>query len=397
MLQKTRSFILIPYFVTLIIMIAEIAISFNSVLLPNIKLSFDISDAMAQSTLSIGLFALGFSGLIYGGFSDSLGRKPIFITSTTLFSIASYVCSHTEHTSVFLCARFLQGMGSGAAWIVGNACLKDVYHGVAYRRIMNYVHAIAGITPAVAPLLGSWIAQTLGWRNCFLILSIFSSLTVLLMIRYHQETLEHRTSLDFKTCLNRYYIVIKHPVYLRYLALKASAVMLMFCEISTIPLVFIEHLKISYSEYSQLILMAFIAYIMSTIWSARQTKYPVELLLKIGFSGLIISNITVYLFNHLIALNAFQIQAIKLMSYASWGLIFGNATAQIVSLIPEHSGIASAFMIATEMLLSAGGISLLSVYFNGTIQPLSLFMTLIAFVCLMLLQGSQHLKPTTSR
>lgn len=384
---------LIPYLITMIIMMSEIAISFNSLLLPNIKLSLHINNQWAQATISTGLFALGLSGMVYGGISDCFGRKPIFIFSTVLFSLSSIICAFTHNSSIFMAARFIQGIGSGSAWIVGNACLKDIYHGKKYREIMNYVHAAAGITPAIAPVIGSIIAVNLGWRNCFLGLGIFGICSLIMICLLHQETLHSKKSLSLKNFIQNYLIVIRNPSYRTYLFLKASAVMLIFCEISTIPLVFMEHLNVPEQLYKWYIIPGFIAYISTTLLSAYNTQISIENYLKIGFIALAFSNILLLLLSMISSQPPWVIQIIKIFSYCGWGLIFGNGTAKIVSLIPEHPGICSALMIACEMLLSAIGISALSLLFDGTIIPLSIFIASISITCYATLILSKHTHP----
>ena len=58
---------------------------------------------------------------------------------------------------------------------------KDIYSGKEYTKIMNYVHAIAGITPTVAPVIGSYLGAIIGWKGCFQIL-LFCSFIALVVI-----------------------------------------------------------------------------------------------------------------------------------------------------------------------------------------------------------------------
>src|SRR5690606_1349478 len=127
--------------------------------------------------------------IIYGGLSDALGRRPVFLFSTLLFSITSLICANAPNVEVLLIARFFQGLGSGAGWVVGNACLKDIIESKKYITVMNYVHSIAGITPAVAPVIGSYIATQTGWRNCFYALFGFSLLASVMMYLFQPETI----------------------------------------------------------------------------------------------------------------------------------------------------------------------------------------------------------------
>ena len=127
---------IIPVIVTLFIVAVETAISFNSVLLPNIKIFFDVSERLSQMTIALGLLTLGIAGIIYGGLSDSIGRRPILLFSTALFCVSSFFCFYANSIEQFLVAKFFQGLGSGSGWVVGNACIKDLYDGKKYANIM---------------------------------------------------------------------------------------------------------------------------------------------------------------------------------------------------------------------------------------------------------------------
>lgn len=379
---------LIPFFVASFIVVAEIAVSFNSALLPNLKDEFYVSNQLAQMTIAGGLFALGFSGIIYGGLSDAIGRRPIFLFCIVLFSITALICSYAPTIEIFLIARFLQGLGSGAGWVVGNACLKDIFHGKQYIKVMNYIHAVAGITPAVAPVLGSYLAAVTHWRVCFFSLFVFSAIAAIGIYFFQAETLQNKKTISFKSSIRDYKSLFSNKRFLVFGYVKVMAVMLIFCEVSNLPLIFVDYLNVESKLYGLYILPVFIVYTLATVISSQLGRFwSTTQILKLGLVCLIISNATLAIFNFNFPLSPIQIQLIKSLAYAGWGLIFGNATAEIVSAITGKAGMASAMMIALEMLFSALGIYFLGFFFTGTMVPLSLFMVIIslsAFIVLTL-------------
>lgn len=116
----------VTFFIILTIVTVEIAMSFNSVLLPNLKAEMALSEQMAQWSLGIGLLALGFSGILYGAVSENLGRRPIILSGLSLFCIGTLVTALSSNVIFLLVGRFIQGFGAGVGWIVGNASLKDI-------------------------------------------------------------------------------------------------------------------------------------------------------------------------------------------------------------------------------------------------------------------------------
>jgi DHA1 family bicyclomycin/chloramphenicol resistance-like MFS transporter len=375
---------LVPFLVTAFIVAAETAISFNSVLLPNLQADFAVSSAVVQMTIAVGLFALGISGVIYGGLSDCLGRRPVILGSISLFALASLACAIAPNVQVLLMARFFQGMGSGAGWVVGNACLKDLFQKKDYVRVMNQVHAAAGVTPAVAPVLGSVLATWMGWRSCFVVLSIMSALACLAIARWQPETLVQRQSISWHRMAHQYVRLLSNRRYVSYTAVKAVAVMLLFCEVSNAPLVFIRHMGVTELMYSGYIGVMFACYVSATLMASRlqQWLHP-NVLIMLGLSFIVVANFVMAL--GMVQSSVVMTQVDRGFCFIGWGLVFGNATACVVSSAANSAGAASAAMIATEMLLSAFGIYFLSIFFNGTMQPLAIFATVFGCVALLIM------------
>lgn len=384
---------LIPILVTWFIVVVELAISFNSTLLPNIKDTFTISDSLAQMTIAGTLFALGFSGVLYGGFSDCLGRRPLFLFSVTVFALATFASAATDDMHMFMLFKVLQGIGSGAGWVVGNACLKDIYHGNDYIKVMNLTHAVAGITPAVAPIIGSYLATLIGWRNCFVIVGVMATIAAVLMFMFHAETLEQRKELSLKIVLSDYALIFKDFNFCKYCSVKVIQVMLLFCEISTIPLVFVDYMGVNPKYYGLYLMPVFVLYIIASSLSYKVAeKTHIDKTLKFGVALIAISNLTLVVLLSLYDLSPVQIMAIKSLCYLGWGCVFGNATAQIVSAVPGKSGVSSAMMIALEMLFSSLGIYILGMVFNGSLIPLCIYMILFSVLSYVVLslKKSKH-------
>lgn len=389
---KEECYKIVPVLVTTFIILAESVISFNSVFLPDIKDAFSLTNQMAQMTLTIGVFSLGFAGIIYGGITDSYGRKPIFVFSVVVLCLSTLIYGITDSFYIFLFGRFMQGIGSGAGWVIGNACLKDIYHGKAYTHIMNVVHAVAGITPAIIPVLGSYLAGAVGWRNTFIGVFVVTLLLSVIIAIFQKETLENKELKSFKRILVDYRSIFHSKKFLKYLFIKVITVALLFSEISNIPLVFMDYMGVPPIYYGFFILPAFMCYIIANIISTRLCKnIEIDSVLKIGIMLIIVSNAFIIFYEIFISpMSAIFIQGIKCLTYAGWGFVFGNATAEIVSAVPGRAGNASAMMIALEMLASSFVIFILGFFFNGTMIPLSICMVLISLLALMALKFMNH-------
>lgn len=381
---------LAPFFVTAIIVIAEIAISFNAALMPHIQSQFQISPLLAQMTIGVGLFSLGLAGLVYGGVADSLGRRPVFLFSMIFFSITALLCAAAPNIELFLLARLLQGIGSGAGWVVGNACLHDVFQGKSYVRVMNYVHGVAGIAPALAPLAGSYLGVAIGWRPTLFIVFVLAALCTVGIFFFQPETLRHRAPLRLNS-LWQGYTTLWNRAYMRYMVIKVLTVMLLYVEVSNMPLIYVNHMGVLPQHYGLLMCPVLVLYTLATLISARlASRIAMDRLLSIGLILLMVSNALLLGAAMIAPLTPVLIQSLKSLTYIGWGFIFGNATAEIVSAAPGRAAAASAMMIALEMLFSTLGIGLLGLFFNGTVIPLSALMCSVAIFCLAFLQWGRR-------
>lgn len=361
--------------ITFTIVVVEVAVSFNSALLPNLKGDLAISEQLSQWTVGIALLSLGISGLFYGVLSDNFGRRPVILGGLSLFCIGALISALAPDISILLTGRFIQGFGAGVGWIVGNACLKDLFEGKAYSKVMNQVHAAAGIVPAVAPSLGSYLGAFLGWRACFFIIFAVSLSVLLFKLRYLPETNVDRHPVKLSQMMPVYGSLFKNNKYVMYLIIKVLAVMLIFIEASNIPLIFVDYLGVPAASYGLYTIPVSLAYILATYVSGKLSdRVDVDRMLLAGLLCIVLSNVLILVLGALTPLSALSIQGLKILTYIGWGLIFGNATAALISAVRRHAGAASAMMIALEMFFSALGIYGVGVFFDGTIVPVSVVM-----------------------
>ena len=372
-----------------IVLLSEIAISFNSALLPHLETGFRIDHHTAQITVAAGLFALGLAGLIYGGISDCIGRKPIYVFSTVLFCLMSWICAHADNFNHFLVARFFQGFGSGAGWIIGNACLSDLYSGEDFKKIMNKLHAAAGISFAAAPIAGSIVAVAYSWRSCFNFLFWLSAILTVIIIFFQPETLKEKKQLSWRYYIKTKQALLNNREYLFYLTIKVAVVAMLFCELSHLPIVLVDYLHVPSEKYGWYLLPCIIVYIAAASFSNR-LKLSTDDLIALGLIALVFGNVLLLFFNN----SAIVIQFFNIFTFLGWGLIFGNATAKLVESAEQQAGAASSMMITFEMILSSLCIYLLGFFFHGSIVTTAAFIAIssILLILLIYLKKSSALK-----
>ena len=141
-------------------------------LIPVVKIDFDLSDALAQLTFSIGVFGLAFSTLAYGTFADRYGRRPVLLIGLILFLLGSIISAIATSFPSLLVGRVVQSIGAGCGITLARAIARDVYGDEGLVKGIAYLTMFYAAGALLAPGVGGFLVDQAGWRSVF----YFSSL-----------------------------------------------------------------------------------------------------------------------------------------------------------------------------------------------------------------------------
>ena len=165
-------------FVALIaMMFATIAFSIDAMLpaLPDIGAELSPSDPnKAAVILTSFVFGLGLGTFFTGPLSDAFGRRSVILCGLALYAAGAALAWLAPTLELVLIGRVLQGLGAASPRIVGIAVVRDLFSGRDMARIISIAMTIFTIFPAFAPLIGSIIIATAGWRAIFLAFVVFA-------------------------------------------------------------------------------------------------------------------------------------------------------------------------------------------------------------------------------
>ncbi|MGN7860911.1 multidrug effflux MFS transporter [Microbacterium sp. 22303] len=146
-------------------------------------------DAAGQATLTMCLIGLGAGQLIWGPWSDRVGRRRPLLAGLILFTLASCIATFASSIDVLLVARLFQGVGGAAGIVLGRAIVRDLFDGATLARMFARLTMIAGTAAIIAPLLGGVIVQFTDWRGTFVALVAIGVALLLLAFLFVPETL----------------------------------------------------------------------------------------------------------------------------------------------------------------------------------------------------------------
>jgi DHA1 family bicyclomycin/chloramphenicol resistance-like MFS transporter len=163
--------------------------------------------------------------LIYGPWSDSLGRKPAIAVGLGFYALGSLVCLFSRSFDMMLVGRFIQGFGASSPRIVSIAMVRDGQGGAAMARVMSFVMMVFMLVPMLAPSIGQLVLAVASWRVIFLGLLVMGLVAGLWLWMRQEETLprERRAPLSAGALISAAGEVLCHPVAMGY-TLAAGAI-----------------------------------------------------------------------------------------------------------------------------------------------------------------------------
>lgn len=141
----------------------------------------DLQTPASAVSASLSLFLAGFAAaqLLWGPLSDRYGRKPVLLIGMTIFALGSLGMLWVENAATLLVLRFVQAGGVCAAAVIWQALVTDYYPSQKVNRIFATIIPLVGLSPALAPLLGSWLLVHFSWQAIF---ATLFAITVVLIL-----------------------------------------------------------------------------------------------------------------------------------------------------------------------------------------------------------------------
>jgi EmrB/QacA subfamily drug resistance transporter len=138
-----------------------------NVALPRIATQFHVSVA-STGTIAVGyLVSLAVFIPAAGWIADRFGTKLVYILALGLFTVASGLCGLADSLGELIAFRILQGVGGGIMIPVGLAMLYRTFPSHERMRVSRILVIPTAVAPAVGPVVGGFLVDTLSWRWIF--------------------------------------------------------------------------------------------------------------------------------------------------------------------------------------------------------------------------------------
>ena len=161
-----------------------------NVALPAIRLSYGAGAAEVQWVVNAYLLPLSALLLLGGALGDHYGRRRLLVIGTSIFAITSLLCALAPSLPVLLAARALQGVGAALLLPNSLALLNAAFEGEKRGRAVGIWAAAGAAAAAIAPLIGGWLVDHVGWPAIFYINLPLAIGAIMMALRFVEESRE---------------------------------------------------------------------------------------------------------------------------------------------------------------------------------------------------------------
>ncbi|WP_374330971.1 multidrug effflux MFS transporter [Aestuariivirga sp.] len=367
----------VEFIILVALLNAMVAMSIDTMLpaIGTIAQELGAADPNSRQYIITTFFAgLTLGTLIYGPWSDSLGRKPTIVIGLSFYALGSLICLFSFNFPMILIGRAIQGFGASAPRIVSIAMVRDGQAGAAMARVMSFVMMVFMLVPMLAPSIGTLVLLFADWRFIFVGFLAVGVIAGLWLWFRQDETLprEKRTPLAVTSLLSAAGQVLRNPIAMGYTVGAGTIFGAFIVYLGTSQQVFAElygqgayfALWFAFFAGGMAIAMMVNARLVMRYGMRRLSKYALRGFLALAAVALVVS----LLFQGLPPL--WFIAGYLFLSFFCSGLLFGNFNAIAMEPMGRIAGMAAAIIGSLSSLIAILTGGYIGQLYNGTVIPL---------------------------
>lgn len=354
--------------------------------LPGMAQSFDVSQALAQLTLTTFLIGFSVGMLVYGPLSDAFGRRPVLLAGVVLYALSTLCCVFAPTVLSLATLRFVEALGAGSASVLARAIARDAHAPSQAAKVLSLLQIISSVGPLLAPLIGGQLLLLGGWRAVFALLTVYGGVCAYLVWARVPETWprEKRAKAALRNSFFAYGRLLTDPTALGHLLCGGMSFGAMFAYIAGTPFVYIDYYKVTPQHYGWFFAVNVIGLVGGSLLNAKLVGRVGTLRMISWASGI---SIAAALLAGLACETGWG--GLPMLAWALFfvvatiGVLGANCVTDLMHRYPNNAGAAAALFGAVQFALGAASGAAVGLLSNGTPSALGeviVFCGLCAFV-----------------
>jgi len=359
------------------------------------KIAGDLHTTIQNVSLSVSSYFLGFAGgqILYGPLLDRFGRKKPLYIGLSLYIIATITCGLSNSMSALLITRFVQALSGCVGAVAALAMVRDFYPPEKSASIISFLILIIGLSPMLAPSVGSFVADAFGWRYVFVALALIAFIVLMLVIFFLPQGQKPDKSISLKPApiIHTFKSILFDPQFYIFTLAGSFAFTGLFVYVAGSPSIFMDGFHVSAKLYGGIFAFLSIGIIGGSQLNHFLTRrYKSEAIFKVVTIIQVFSSIVYFIgvLNNWYGLAGNIVLLFIIITCA--GLGYPNAAA--VALAPFTKNAGSASSLLGFLQLGIGGLISAGVGFMHTKGSFStsFFMVITAAIALAILLAGRR-------
>jgi len=344
--------------------------------LPSIQADLEVSGPVAQLVFSLSMAAIAIAMLIYGPLSDRFGRRPTLVAGLILYLIGSLLSTLAPSIAVLILGRTVQAVGGAAPLALTRTIIRDLYGRERAASMIAYVTMAMVIAPMMAPAIGGYLNDLIGWRANFAFCGIAGVLVTVLVVARLPETHRDRVAIPgIGHMLASFVHLLRNPAFRGFALQSAFCLASFFSFAAAAPYVVIVVMARSSSAYGLFFMVISLAFMLGNFIAGRiSERVGVERMVLIGSSLSVSATVLSLICLITVGWVPWALFGPSILLAVGNGLSVPNAMAGAISVDPRAAGAASGLAGFLQMLVAAGFAQLAGMWQNGTPYPMVGFM-----------------------
>ena len=357
----------------LITAVGPFAIDMYLPALPAIAADLNASAAAVQGSLMAFFLAVALCQLVYGPVSDSYGRKAPLYFGLALFTFGSIGCTFAPSIEWLIAARFVQGIGACAGMVIPRAVVRDLHTGHEAARLMALIMLVFSVSPILAPVSGSVIAEYLGWREIFWAVAVIGVASLVLTASALKETrpAAERVPFDVRTIAGNCLQLLGDRYFLGVSLIGGFGMSSFFVFLAGSSFVYIDHFGLTPTQYGMAFAVNAVAFIgMAQLVGRIGRRFGLRRTVNGALTWYLAMTSTLLLLTLFGVDNVWVLIGFLFVSFGAMGLVIPSTAVLALEDHGPTAGTASAFMGTLHLLVGAMAVGVIGAFGDGVVLPM---------------------------
>lgn len=348
-----------------------------------------LQTSVAQIQLSLTSFFIGIASgqIIYGPLLDRFGRKKPLIVGLVIYVVASIGCALTNSADNLILFRFTQALGSCSGMVASRAMVRDFFGPSESAKIFSLLMLVIGVSPILAPTVGSFVIAHWGWHAIFLVLALITALILLAVLFFLPESQRPNPEISLmpRPIVTSYWQVFTTRQFLTYAFAGGLASSGLYAYLAGSPYVMLTIYGLTEKQYGFIFALIASALITASQLNRRVlNRHSSEKVAKIALVVQSAAGIVLTICCLTGYINLFVMVSIIFLFLGAQGFVFPNTSALALGPFSRLAGSASALLGSLQMACGALSSALVSYFHNGTAIPMAVVMAACASLSLLI-------------